>query len=323
MGLTVKPPYQVTKRILALVAEISEKIGEINAAKLDRPSAKLRRSNRIKTIQSSLAIEGNQLTEAQITDLLENKRVLAPRKDILEVKNAIELYDRLGEFDAFSSASLLAAHGILMRGLVESPGRFRTEQVGILKGKELGHLAPPGLRVHGLIEDLFGYLQNDDDLLLIKSFVFHYEFEFIHPFLDGNGRLGRFWQTMILRKYAAVFEYLPVEALVRDQQALYYGALEHSDQQGDSTPFVEFMLGVLNQALGDVLRSQRVTLTGSDRLDRFRERIGEATFTRQDYLRANKQISPATASRDLRLAVEQGLVERQGDKRTAVYRFKG
>ncbi len=323
MGLSMKPPYQVTKQVLALVAEISEKIGEINAAKLDRPSAKLRRSNRIKTIQSSLAIEGNQLTEAQITDLLENKRVLAPQKDILEVKNAIELYDRLGEFDAFSSSSLLAAHGILMRGLVESPGLFRTEQVGILKGKELGLLAPPGLRVPRLIEDLFGYLQNDDDLLLIKSCVFHYEFEFIHPFLDGNGRLGRFWQTMILREYAAVFEYLPVEALVRDQQALYYGALEHSDQQGDSTPFVEFMLGVLNRALGDVIRTQRVTLTGSDRLDRFRERIGEATFSRQDYLRANKQISPATASRDLRLAVEQGLVKKQGDKRTAVYRFKG
>ncbi len=319
----MKPPYQVTKQVLALVAEISEKIGEINAAKLDRPSAKLRHSNRIKTIQSSLAIEGNQLTEAQITDLLENKRVLAPQKDILEVKNAIELYDRLGEFDAFSSSSLLAAHGILMRGLVESPGLFRTEQVGILKGKELGLLAPPGLRVPRLIEDLFGYLQNDDDLLLIKSCVFHYEFEFIHPFLDGNGRLGRFWQTMILREYAAVFEYLPVEALVRDQQALYYGALEHSDQQGDSTPFVEFMLGVLNRALGDVIRTQRVTLTGSDRLDRFRERIGEATFSRQDYLRANKQISPATASRDLRLAVEQGLVKKQGDKRTAVYRFKG
>jgi len=317
----VKPPYEVSKQILSLVAEVSEKVGEINAAKLDKPSAKLRRSNRIKTIQSSLAIEGNQLSEAQITDLIENKRVLAPQKDILEVKNAIELYDRMAEFDAYSVSSLLEAHEILMRGLVDSPGRFRTASVGILKGQEVGHLAPPGPRVPSLMDDLVEYLVSDADILLIKSCVFHYEFEFIHPFLDGNGRMGRFWQTMILREYSPVYEYLPVEALVRDRQSEYYDALERSDKAGESTSFVEFMLDIINQALGDVLRTQRVTLTGPDRLDRFRDRIGSLSFTRQDYLRANKQISPATASRDLRLAVEMGLVVMQGDKRTAVYRF--
>ena len=317
----MKPPYEVSKQILSLVAEVSEKVGEINAAKLDKPSAKLRRSNRIKTIQSSLAIEGNQLSEAQITDLIENKRVLAPQKDILEVKNAIELYDRMAEFDAYSVSSLLEAHEILMRGLVDSPGRFRTASVGILKGQEVGHLAPPGPRVPSLMDDLVEYLVSDADILLIKSCVFHYEFEFIHPFLDGNGRMGRFWQTMILREYSPVYEYLPVEALVRDRQSEYYDALERSDKAGESTSFVEFMLDIINQALGDVLRTQRVTLTGPDRLDRFRDRIGSLSFTRQDYLRANKQISPATASRDLRLAVEMGLVVMQGDKRTAVYRF--
>jgi Fic family protein len=318
----MNPPYEITRSILSLVAEVAEKIGEINATKLDRPSSKLRRSSRIRTIHSSLAIEGNQLTEEQVTALLENRRVLAPQKDILEVTNAIELYDRMGEFEARSVRSLLEAHGVLMQGLVDSPGRFRTAAVGILKGSEVGHLAPPAIRVPQLMDDLFAYLAAGDDILLVKSCVFHYEFEFIHPFLDGNGRLGRFWQTVILKEYSPVFEYLPVEALVRDRQADYYAMLERSDQLGESTCFVEFMLTLISQALGEVLRTQRVTLTGTDRLERFRARIGRSTFTRQDYLREHKQISPATASRDLRMAVEKGLVEMQGDKRTAVYSFR-
>ncbi len=317
----MKPPYDISKHILSLVAEVSEKVGEINAAKLDKPSASLRRSNRIRTIQSSLEIEGNHLTEEQITDLIENRRVLAPQKDIQEVRNAIELYDRLDTFDVYSITSLLEAHRVLMQGLVDTPGRFRTTAVGILKGQEVSHLAPPGRRVPTLMDDLFGYLKDDSDILLIKSCVFHYEFEFIHPFLDGNGRMGRFWQTMILKEVSPVFEFLPIEALVRDRQQEYYGALERSDQSGQSTTFVEFMLAIINQALGEVLRTQRVTLTGPDRLDRFRDHIESSSFTRQDYLRANKQISPATASRDLRLAVEQGLVVMEGDRRTAVYRF--
>lgn len=314
-------PYEISRSILTLVAEVAERVGEINASKLDRPSAKLRRRNRIMTIHSSLAIEGNQLAEDQVTALLENRRVLAPQKDILEVQNAIELYDRMDEFDGRSVQDLLKAHGILMRGLVDAPGRFRTAGVGIPKGTGLERLAPPPLRVPQLMEDLFAYLADESELLLVKSCVFHYEFEFIHPFLDGNGRLGRFWQTVLLRGCSPVFEYLPVESLVRERQTAYCESLEQSDQRGDSTSFVEFMLGVIREALVEVLRTQRVTLTGSDRLDRFRERIGLAAFTRQDYLRAHKQISPATASRDLRLAVENGLVERQGDKRTAMYRF--
>jgi Fic family protein len=317
----VKPPYEISRSILSLVAEVAERVGEINASKLDRPSAKLRRNNRIKTIHSSLAIEGNRLTEEQVTALLENRRVLGPKKDILEVQNAIELYDRMDEFNGRSIPDLLKGHGILMRGLVDSPGQFRTAGVGILKGTELGHLAPPPLRVPQLMDDLFTYLADESELQLVKSCVFHYEFEFIHPFLDGNGRMGRFWQTVLLRAYSPAFEYLPVESLVRERQAAYYESLEKSDQKGDSTSFVEFMLSVIRDALVEVLRTQRVTLTGTDRLERFREKIGLSAFTRQDYLRAHKQISPATASRDLRLAVERGLVEMQGDKRTAVYRF--
>jgi len=317
----MKPPYEISRSILSLVADVAERVGEISASKLDRPSAKLRRSNRIKTIHSSLAIEGNKLTEEQVTALLENRRVLGPVKDILEVQNTIELYNRMDEFDGRSIQDLLKAHGILMRGLVEGPGRFRASGVGILKGTELSHLAPPPLRVPQLMDALFAYLADESELQLIKSCVFHYEFEYIHPFLDGNGRMGRFWQTLLLRAYSPVFEFLPVESLVRERQTAYYESLEQSDKEGDSTSFVEFMLGVILEALNEVLRTQRVTLTGSDRLERFREMIGLAAFTRRDYLRAHKQISPATASRDLRLAVDKGLVQMQGDKRTAVYRF--
>jgi len=317
----LKPPYSISNTVLALVASIAEKVGEINAAKLDLPPTELRKRNRIKTIQASLAIEGNQMTEGQVTDLLENRRVLAPERDILEVKNAIEVYQRLAEWDVYSISSLCQAHQILMQGLVEGPGRFRGSTVGIMKGQELGHIAPPGRQVHALMDGLFDYLAHDKELLLIKSCVFHYEFEFIHPFLDGNGRMGRLWQTLILREYSTVFGHLPVEVLIKEQQEEYYQTLENSDKLGDSTSFIEFMLSLIDRALEDLLRTQRVTLSSSERITRFRDRSGNSSFTRMDYLRANKQISPATASRDLSYAVSQGLVKKIGDKRTSTYTF--
>ena len=178
-----------------LVASISEKIGEINANHLYKPTTELRKKNQIKTIQSSLEIEGNTLTEEQITALLENKRVIAPAKDILEVQNAIKVYDDLKIFDPKKIKDLQLAHSILMKDLVSSAGKFRTTNVGIVKGSQVEHLAPGGSMVKGLMNDLFIYLKNDNDLILIKSCVFHYEFEFIHPFIDGNGRMGRLWQT--------------------------------------------------------------------------------------------------------------------------------
>ncbi len=318
----MKPPYQITSTILALVASISGKIGQLSTANLDRPPTELRRRNKIKTIHSSLEIEGNTLTEEQITALLENRPVLGPQKDILEVRNAIAVYDRLREFDPFASDALCEAHGLLMAGLVDNPGRFRTSQVGIMKGDHVSHLAPPALRVPTLMDELFSYLARDEELLLIKSCVFHYEFEFIHPFLDGNGRMGRLWQTCILAQHSPVFEYLPVEVLVKQRQQEYYAVLESSDQAGDSTAFIEFMLRNIDESLEELLSAGNVSLTQEDRLHRFREQIGDQAFTRQDYLRANRQISAATASRDLSFAVQREWVEKFGDKRTTVYRFK-
>lgn len=318
----MKPPYEITSKILELISSISEQIGEIKAARLIKPPTELRKRNRIKTIQSSLEIEGNTLTIEQITDLINNKRVLAPKKDILEVKNTIQVYSKLDTLNAYDLDSLCIAHKLLMTGLIDKPGQLRKTSVGIVKGEDIAHIAPPGEMVYPLMKDLFYYLNNDKDLLLIKSCVFHYEFEFIHPFLDGNGRMGRLWQTMILKDYSRVFEFLPIETLVKERQQDYYNVLGKSDNQGTSTSFIEFMLEIVHVALDDLLKSRNLTLTDSDRIHVFRDLFGDKLFSRQDYLRYNKDISSATASRDLKNAVDKGVLIKAGDKRLTKYRFK-
>lgn len=317
----MKPPYKITPLILAKVASISEKIGEVKTAYLFHPPAELRRSNRIKTIQSSLEIEGNTMTVEQVTALINNKRVLAPEKDILEVKNAIATYEQIDSFKPYSLKSLLEAHKLLMNGLVNNAGNLRTKSVGIVKGSETVHIAPPADRIELLVDDLLDYAKKDDDLLLIKSCVFHYEFEFIHPFMDGNGRMGRLWQTVLLRQQYPVFDFLPIETLIKEQQKMYYSALEKSDKLGESTIFVEFMLTIIEHALEELLSSQPVTLKGAGRIQLFRNMIGENTFSRKEYMRHFKDISSATASRDLREATDNQILTRIGEGRTTVYRF--
>ena len=319
--ITMKPPYKITPYILAKVASISEKLGEIKAARLHRPPTELRKRNRIRTIHSSLVIEGNTLTFDQVTALLEKKRVIAPLKDITEVKNAIRVYENIGLFDPFSIESLCEAHRILMDGLVENAGRLRNKSVGIMKGKQLAHVAPSGTLVKLLLNDLFGYLENDDEILLVKSCVFHYEFEFIHPFLDGNGRMGRLWQSVILMKYNPVFEYLPVESLIKENQEEYYRILAVADRQGESTIFVEFMLRIVEESLEELLQSQNVTLTERDRIALFKDYIADASFTRKDYLRYFKELSTATASRDLKEAVDSNLLRKEGEKSLTHYTY--
>lgn len=317
----MKPPYDITSTIIKLIASISEKIGEVNASHLQRPPTELRKKNRIKTIQSSLEIEGNTLSFEQITALMDNKRVLAPKKNILEVKNAIATYDQLNRLDYTSLISLCKAHKLLMNGLIEHPGKLRTKSVGIVKGNKLAHAAPPHTLVKALLNSLFDYLKKDPELLLIKSCVFHYEFESIHPFMDGNGRMGRLWQTLILKEYSQVFEFLPIELIIKQKQKEYYQALSLSDKQGKSTAFIEFMLGIINQGLEDVLKTQNKTLSNEERINLFKEKIKNGKFSRQEYLRAYKEISAATASRDLKQAVDVGLLKKSGDKNTTEYWF--
>ena len=318
----MKPPYSITGKILKLVATISEKIGEVNSAHLNKPPTELRKKNRIKTIHSSLEIEGNTLTLEQITAIVENKRVVGPKKDILEVKNAIEVYEYIDKFDPYSFDSFCEAHGILMNGLIDSAGKLRNKSVGIVKGEEVAHVAPSSEMLKPLMLDLFDYVKNDDDLVLIKSCVFHYEMEFIHPFIDGNGRMGRLWQTLILKDAYPVFEYLPIESLIKEQQEQYYESLGKSDNSGESTVFIEFMLNIILESLEDLLNIQNVSLTNTDRLNLFKSIIKNDYFTRKEYLKNFREISSATASRDLKFAVDNKIIEKIGDKNTTRYRYK-
>ncbi len=318
----MKPPYNITGKILNLVALISERIGEVNSAHLNKPPIELRKKNRIKTIHSSLEIEGNTLSIEQITAIVENKRVFAPKKDILEVKNAIAVYDYLYKLNPYGFNSFCKAHGMFMDGLIESPGKLRNKSVGIAKGSEVTHIAPPAHMLKALMNDLFTYLKKDNDLLLLKSCVFHYELEFIHPFMDGNGRMGRLWQTLILKSVYPVFEFLPVETLIKERQAKYYEALGKSDDMGEATVFIEFMLEIILESLKELLNSNNVNLTKIDRIDLFKTIIKEECFTRKEYLRNFREISSATASRDLKYAVENQLIKKSGDKSTSTYRFE-
>lgn len=317
----MKPPYEITPKILKLITSISEKIGEVNANFLNKPSPKLRKQNRIKTIHSSLKIEGNTLTEEQITALIENKRVIGPKKDVAEVLNAIEIYEHLEQYNPTNEKSFWKAHQNLMKGLINDAGKYRRQGVGIVKGSKVEHLAPPFENVPFLMKDLFEYLKKSDEIQLIKSCVFHYEMEFIHPFLDGNGRMGRLWQTLILMEKYPVFEFLPFETLISNDQDKYYKALAESDKSGQSTKFIEYMLNVIDISISELLKFNNRTLNEKDRLEYFVS-LNKSEFTRKDYMDIFKDISSATASRDLKKGAELNLFEKIGEKNKTIYRLK-
>ena len=316
----MNPPYEITPKILKLITSISEKIGEINAAYLNRPSPKLRKQNRIKTIHSSLRIEGNTLTEEQITALLENKKVIGPKKDVLEVLNAIDVYENLNQYNPNREKSFLKAHQYLMQNLIEDAGKYRKQDVGIVKGSKVEHLAPPFKNVGFLMKDLFEYLKSSQEIELIKSCVFHYEMEFIHPFLDGNGRMGRLWQTLILIEKYPIFEFLPFETLISNDQEKYYKALAQSDKSGKSTLFIEYMLNVINDSISNLLDFNNRTLNDKDRLEYFIS-LNKHEFSRKDYMDIFKDISSATASRDLKKGLELNLLEKIGENNKTKYKI--
>lgn len=318
----MKPPYEITNKILALYGQITEALGICQSILFVKPEAKLRKQNRIKTIHSSLAIEGNTLNIEHVAALIENTHVLGPKKDILEVQNAIKAYDQLNDYKPKQLKDFLKAHYVLMNGLVNNPGKFRKSQVGILKGKEVAHVAPGYDMVPGLMNDLFEYLKNDNDLEIIKSCVFHYEMEFIHPFEDGNGRMGRYWQTRLLMNVNPIFEFVPIEKVIRDNQEEYYKVLEISDSSGTSTAFIEFMLNVINKSLRDTIAD--TTPTTSDYVKRVEYALSQLNdwFDRKEYLSICKGISTATASRDLKQLLQDGLIESSGSGRMMKYRKK-
>ena len=240
-----QPPYTITPEILNRVAAISEAIGRLTVLTDQARGMRLRRINRVRTIHGSLAIEGNTLSEAQITAILEGKRVIAPPREVQEVKNALAAYDRFDSWKPETEQDLLEAHRILMSGLIDQAGIYRHGGVGVMAGQQVIHMAPPADRVPHLMSDLFGWLAATDAHPLIASSVFHYEFEFIHPFADGNGRLGRLWQSLILARWNPLFADIPVESLIFEHQAEYYQAIQESTQKTDSAPFIAFMLRMI------------------------------------------------------------------------------
>lgn len=321
-GIMIYKYYEGTPRIINLSTDIGTLLGVVDATHLRKPRTELRKRNKVKTIRASLAIEGNTLSEDQITAIIESKRVIGPPKDIREVENAIRAYDNLSNFNAFSIESYLEAHRMLMSGLVDRPGQFRTASVGVVQGNRVAHLAPPGWNVDNLMTDLFRYLEKGEDNLIIKSCVFHYEMEFIHPFMDGNGRMGRLWQTVILMRVNPVFEYLPIEQEIKNSQEDYYNVLGQCDREGLSTKFVEYMLDKIRLSLEELVGKQRDNFTDTERLKYFLGQLDSGEFTRKDYLRVFPGISTATATRDLRRGVEEGLLVREGSDRQAKYREK-
>ena len=243
------PPFIVSADAINLIAEISAQI-ERYAIRLEQENGlRLRKANRIKTIHSSLAIEGNTLSEDEVRDIIDGKNVVAPIRQIQEVKNAIQTYEMYPTLDAFKEKDLLKAHSVMMQALVDDAGQYRRGGVGVYGEKGLVHLAPPADRVPMLMKDLFDWLQHSKDHLLIRSCVFHYEFEFIHPFIDGNGRTGRLWQSLILGKLHPLFEHLPVENMVYSNQQQYYDAITASSNAGQSGPFIDFMLNEIYKTL--------------------------------------------------------------------------
>ena len=249
------PPYDITEEMLELTAEITENLGKLsNVNDLER-LPRLRRVNRIRSVQSSLAIENNTLSLEQVTDVLDGKRVLGSQEDILAVKNAFAAYKLLPELDPFSLDDLKKAHGVMMNGLAEGAGELRSGSVGVIneQGKVI-HVAPPHDMVQSLMLQLFDWLKTSKTQMLIRSGIFHYEFEFIHPFMDGNGRTGRLWQTALLASWKPIFEWIPIESIIKDNQKEYYCAIGQSTAEGKSNSFILFMLGTIKKAVSDLAR---------------------------------------------------------------------
>lgn len=256
MSEIYQPPFHMTEEITNRIVEIGQYVGSITAYEAMQLNPVLRRENRIRTIYSSLAIEQNTLTLDQVSDVISGRQVLGPSKDIQEVKNAYEAYERVSQLNPYSVDDLLLAHQWMMDGLVKEAGMFRSGNVGVFAGNQLIHIGTPARYVPDLIAQLMKWLEESNYHPLVKSCIFHYEFEFIHPFADGNGRMGRLWQSLILQKWNDLFAWLPVETLVHENQDEYYRVLQVADNLGDSTPFVEFMLGLICDSLKEVDENQ-------------------------------------------------------------------
>lgn len=313
-----KPPFHMTDRMVTLLAEISEQVGRITVLQEGIVSPHLRRENRIRTIHSSLAIEHNSLSLNQVTAILDGKRVLGNPNEIKEVQNAYEAYEMMLRLNSDSVEDLLTAHKLMMKGLVPENGKFRSGGVGVFDGDRLVHMAPPAHLVPKLIQDLFDWYRDSEMHPLIKSTVFHYEFEFIHPFQDGNGRMGRMWHSLLLGQWKELFFWLPVEELIQSKQAEYYDALGKSDKAADSAIFVELMLEIIRDTLKDTTVVGRSTDQDGDQvtdqdspINRLLAALGHEELSAAELMaRLGLSHRPTFRKNYLTPALDRGLIER-------------
>ena len=321
-----KYPFQISTEIINLVAEICELTGQLSTQSKLNNSPQLRRTNRIKTIYSSLAIEQNTLTIDQVTAVISGKRVLAPPKDIAEVQNAYEIYDRLDTLNPFSVDDLLLAHEVMTRGLVSESGEFRSGSVGVVDNRgNVLHVGTLPAYVPGLVEELLYWTENDPRHILIKSCVFHYEFELIHPFSDGNGRVGRLWHTLLLSKWNPIFAWLPIESMIHDRQEEYYRAFNAANVAADSTVFITFMLKAIRDTMLEVIDGAvSVSFSKAEKASGRENAVmdwlkGNGEITNGD-VRSLLNVSVATANRILNSMVDKGILIRIRNGRTWAYR---
>jgi len=322
MKSNYKPPFSISAKSINQIATISAQIERYAIRMEQEDGLLLRKINRIKTIQGSLAIEGNTISESLITDIVEGKHVVAPIRDVQEVKNAIKTYDAFAILDPYAVKDLLKAHALMMHALIDDAGNFRRSGVGVFSGKTAIHVAPPAARVPVLMNDLFDWLKKSEDHLLIKSCVFHYEFEFIHPFIDGNGRMGRLWQSLILSKLHPVFEHLPVENIVFKNQQQYYEAINRRTNATDCGFFIEFML----EEILVTLKKRQGKQVDSTALGTVNDTVNDTV----NVIKANPEItidtlalklnkSRRTITRIIKKLQEDGIVFRVGSDKTGYW----
>ena len=311
-----KPPFEITNPMIGYVAEIAELVGKLSAESSFSVNPTLRRSNRIKTIYGSLAIEQNTLSLEQVTAVLNGKHILAPPRDIAEVKNAYEVYEQLGKLDPYSVNDLLIAHGIMTRGLVEESGTFRNRPVGVVDSEgNILHFGTLPQYVPDLVMELLDWVKTSEVHMLIRSCVFHYELELIHPFADGNGRVGRLWHTLLLSQWNPAFAWLPVESIIHDRQKEYYAAINASNNADESTAFIEFMLAAIKAALietisvRDVMSEEKMDKAVL-RWNKIQEDLKTHDYIMNADVRTLCGVSPATANRILVRLTEEGKLNR-------------
>lgn len=313
--LNKKPPFEINEKIMAEVIDIAELVGKVSVSSQISSNPTLRRTNRIRTIYSSLAIEQNTLDIEQVTAVLSGKRVLAPPKDIAEVQNAYEIYENMDKLNPYSIDDLLKAHSIMVKGLVNEAGEFRSRPVGIVDGDgNVLHFGTLPQYVPKLVQELLEWTETSDVHMLIKSCVFHYEFELIHPFSDGNGRIGRLWHTLLLSKWNSLFAWLPIESIIHNNQAKYYDAINLSNSNGNSTVFIEFMLSVIKEALQEAVITDNVKTETKSKSDVRWDVISDFLKTHDYIMNGDVQkllgVSSATATRILTGFMKSGKLKR-------------